>query len=152
MITFSNKLWGLILHLLGKSFFNHYNDVIMSTMGSQNTRLMIVYSGVYSGANQRKYQSSTSLAFVWGIHQQPVDSPHKGPVTQKMFPFDDVIMKLFYQTDRWLYWGRSSTLQGYLSISKFWGLYHWSLVINGWVVSSQTLLDMWLLIHFGIIV
>ena len=27
-----------------------------------------------------------------GIHRWPVDSPHKGPVTRKMFPFDDVIM------------------------------------------------------------
>ena len=33
-----------------------------------------------------------SLAFVRGIHQWPVDSPHKGPVTQKMFPSDGVIM------------------------------------------------------------
>ena len=27
-----------------------------------------------------------------GIHRWPVNSPHKGPVTRKMFPFDDVIM------------------------------------------------------------
>ena len=33
-----------------------------------------------------------SLAFVWGIHRGPVNSPHKWPVTRKMFPFDDVIM------------------------------------------------------------
>ena len=32
-----------------------------------------------------KHQSSASLAFVRGIHWWPVDSPHKGPVTQKMF-------------------------------------------------------------------
>ena len=43
------------------------------------------------GVDQRKHQSSASLAFVWGIHRGPVTSPHKGPVTQKMFPFDDVI-------------------------------------------------------------
>ena len=29
--------------------------------------------------------------FVWGIHRWPVNSPHKGPVTRKMFPFDDAI-------------------------------------------------------------
>ena len=39
-----------------------------------------------------KHQSSASLAFVLGIHRWPVNSPHKGPVTRKMFPFDDVIM------------------------------------------------------------
>ena len=47
---------------------------------------------VYSGADQRKLQSSASLVFVRGIHRGPVNSPHKGPVTRKVFPFDDVIM------------------------------------------------------------
>ena len=68
----------------------HFNDVIMNAMASQITSLTIVYSAVYSGANQRKHQSSASLAFVRGIHR--VNSPHKGPVTRSMFPFDDVIM------------------------------------------------------------
>ena len=72
--------------------YSHYNDVIMGTMASQITGLMIVYSTVYSGADQRKLQSSASLAFVRGIHRWPVNSPHKWPVTWKMFPFDDVIM------------------------------------------------------------
>ena len=132
----------------------------MSTVASQITSLMIVYSTVYSGADQRKHQSSTGLhernspvtgkfpsqrasnaenvsiwwrhhafilhwwsgqkleeqtvilshtyasyllhigikaplAFVRGIHQWPVNSPHKGPATRKMFPFDDVIMHSF---------------------------------------------------------
>ena len=53
----------------------------------------------YSGADQRKHQSSASLAFVRGIHRWPVNSPHKGPVTRKMFPFDDVIMVLIMQDD-----------------------------------------------------
>ena len=70
----------------------HYNDVIMSTMASQITSLTIVYSTVYSCVFQRKHQISASLAFVRGIHRSPVNSPHKGPVTRKMFPFDDVIM------------------------------------------------------------
>ena len=59
-------------------------------MVSQITSLTIVYSTVYSGADQRKHQSSASLAFVWVIHRSPVNSPHKWPVTRKMFPFDDV--------------------------------------------------------------
>ena len=70
----------------------HYVDVIMSALASQFTSLTIVYSAVYSNADQRKHQSSASLAFVWGIHCRPVNSPHKWPVTRKMFPFDDVIM------------------------------------------------------------
>ena len=55
----------------------------------------IVYTTGCWGADQRKYHSSASLAFVRGIHQWPVNSPHKGPVTRKMFPFDDVITKTF---------------------------------------------------------
>ena len=62
----------------------------MGTMASQIISLTIVYSSVYSDADQRKYQSSASLAFVWGNPRRPVDSSHKGPVTLKMFPFDDV--------------------------------------------------------------
>ena len=71
---------------------DQYSDVIMSTMASEITSLMIVYSTVYSGADQRKHQSSASLAFVRGIHRWPVNSPHKGPVTRNIFLFDDVIM------------------------------------------------------------
>ena len=69
----------------------HYNDVIMSAMASQITSLTIVNSTVYSGTDQRKHQSSASMAFVWGIHWWPVNSPHKWPVTRKMLPFDDIM-------------------------------------------------------------
>ena len=61
-------------------------------MASLITSLTIVYSTVYSDADQRKQQSSASLAFLWGIHRGPVNSPHKWAVTWKMFPFDYVIM------------------------------------------------------------
>ena len=64
----------------------------MGPMAFQITSLTIVYSTVYWGADQRKHQSSASLAFVRGIHRWPVNSPHKGPVTQKMFLIDDAIM------------------------------------------------------------
>ena len=67
----------------------------MGAIASQITSLTIVYSSVYSGADQRKYHSSSSLDFVWGIHWWPVYSPHKGQVKRKMFPFDDVIMHEF---------------------------------------------------------
>ena len=63
---------------------NNYSDVIMG--------IAIVYSTVYSGADQRKHQTSAPLAFVRGIHRWPVNSPRKWPVTRKIFPFDDVIM------------------------------------------------------------
>ena len=76
----------------GTGVRKHYSDVIMSAIASQITSPTIVYTTVYSGANQRKHQSFASLAFVRGIHRWPVNSPHKRPVTRKMSPFYDVIM------------------------------------------------------------
>ena len=64
----------------------------MGAIASQITSLTIVFSTVYSDADQRKHQISASLAFVQGIHRRPVNPPHKGPATRKMFLFDEVIM------------------------------------------------------------
>ena len=56
----------------GSFIFIDYNNVIMGAMASQITSLTIVYSTVYSGADQRKHQSSASIASVRGIHRWPV--------------------------------------------------------------------------------
>ena len=76
----------------------------MSPMASQITSPGIVCSTVYSGADQRKHQSSASLAFVRGIHRGSGNSPHKWPVTRKMFPFDDVIIKPKRQSYQPTFW------------------------------------------------
>ena len=90
----------------------HYDDVIMTMLASQITSLTVVYSIVYSGVNQRKHQSSASLAFVRAIHRGPVNFPHKWPVTRKMFPFDDVIMW-------WLYViAKETNRTNYMSVHK----------------------------------
>ena len=47
---------------------HHYSDVIIGAMASQITSLTSVSATVYLGADQRKHQSSASLAFVRGIH------------------------------------------------------------------------------------
>ena len=86
-----NAISSMKIHVIYSSII-HYNDVTMTTMAYQITRLMIVYSTVYSGTDQRKHQSSALLAFVRGIRRWPANSPHKGPVTRKIFPFGDVIM------------------------------------------------------------
>ena len=78
----------------------HYNDVIMSMLESQTTCVSIVYSVVVSGDDQRKHQSSTSLASVCGIHQWPLNSLHKGTITWKMFAFDDVIMLSLWYVEK----------------------------------------------------
>ena len=94
----------------------HYDDVKMGTMASQLASLTIIYSIVYSGTDQRKHQSSASLAFVQGIHRGPVNSPHKGPVTRKIFPFDDVFMNQD--------WFQLTILTLMPECSVWMGLYH----------------------------
>ena len=94
MLTMAQELNRVTLDAIGKvcQQDTHYNDVIMAAIMSQITSRTIVYSIVYWDADQRKHQSSASLAFVRGIHRGTVNSPRKWPVTWKMFPFDDVIM------------------------------------------------------------
>ena len=98
----------------------------MSAMGSQITSLTIVYSTVYSGADQRKYQSFASLAFVRGIYRWAVNSPHKWPVTRNILPFDDVIM---------LGWGiREGTLaveQNNTPVGEINETFQWDILFNG---------------------
>ena len=77
----------------------HYSDVIVNAMASQIIGVAIVYWTFCSGADERKHQSSASLAFVRGIHRSPVNSPHKRPVTRNMFPFDDVITRWISQVN-----------------------------------------------------
>ena len=86
--------WEMGCRFVSSSTIYHYGGVIMDAIASQITSLTIVYSIVYTDADQRKHQSSASLAFVPWIHRGPVNSPHKWPVMRKMFPFDDVIMDL----------------------------------------------------------
>ena len=64
----------------------------MGAIASQITNLTIVHLTGLSDADERKQQSSASLAFVWRIHRGPVNSPHEWPVLRKVFPFDDVIV------------------------------------------------------------
>ena len=112
----------------------HYNDVIISTMASQITGVSIVYWIVCSGADQRKHQSSVSLAFVRGIHRWQVNSPHKGPVTRKMFPFDDVIM-LTIVTD--------SRFRRMTSDVASWGIHTIRVVVsNTSPLRNKTLIDL----------
>ena len=85
-----NNMWHRIN--ISQIIMWRYNDVIMSAVASHINSLTIVYPSVYSGTDQRKHQSSASLAFVWGIHRCSVNSPHKLPITRKIFPFDDVTM------------------------------------------------------------
>ena len=103
----------------------------MGVIGSQITRLTIVYSTVYSGANQRKYQSSASLAVVRGIHRWSVNSPHKWPVTWKMFPFDDVIISSIFSCDQAALWMVFSVRPSVCpSVTPFWLCSHHRIIMK----------------------
>ena len=98
------KFWRLQSGVLLITFSQHNSDSMEILFccnsvpglneldGASNHRFSIVCSAVCLGADQREHQSSASLAFERGNHRWPVNSPHKGPVTRSMFPFDDVIM------------------------------------------------------------
>ena len=108
---------------------NHYNqsiDAIASVQKYFPGRKIYCYD-LGLDANQRNevgdesihYSDAimgvmASLAFVLGIHQWPVNSPHKWPVTRKMFPFDDVIMHSEYNKSlgqrRYIKYTKNSTL------------------------------------------
>ena len=79
---------------LQTALLGHCSDVKMGHMAFQITGISTVCSTVCSGTRRRKHQSPVSLAFVKRTQRPPVDSPHKGPVTRKMFPFVDVIIIL----------------------------------------------------------
>ena len=83
----SKILWQPVPRTLRPaSFFQiYYIDVIMTTTASQNTILTVVNSTVYSDADQRKHQSSASLAFVWGIHRDRWIPRTKGQLRGKCF-------------------------------------------------------------------
>ena len=94
MIPFNKLMWSqhFIYHGVCTSVGVHYNDFIITTMASQIAASRL-FTQPFIMRRSKKHQSSASLAFVRGIHRWPVNSPHKGSVTRKMFPFDDVIIR-----------------------------------------------------------
>ena len=122
----------------------HYTDAIMGAIASQITSLTIVYSTVYSDAVQRKHQSTVSLAFVpvhHFVHRGPVTSPHKWPVTQKMFPFNDFIMSGIYFQKLLCLWQSLVFLEIVFIIKRF--LLWYSLIVAWWCYISVDLKFFW---------
>ena len=137
--------WYVLTSLFIEKY--HNGDVITTTTASQITSLTVVYSIVYSDANQRKHQSSASLAFVRGIHRWPVNSPHKGPVTRKMFPFDDVIIRTRASVTIMMSWQRLwchiNCKRGYFITARSHEHHsvsdnrHLDCSVNSWVTSKK---------------
>ena len=81
-------------------------------------------------ADQRKQQSSASLAFVREIPRRPANSPHKWPVTRKFFPFDNVIMscspvKYNYEDLRYGRNGHNNGVCSLHSVKSWWA--YWAM-------------------------
>ena len=108
----------------------------MGAIASQITSLTIVYSIVYSDADQREHQSSASLAFVRRIHRGQVNSPHKWPVMRIMFPFDDVIM--WIKPDVW--WMGTNRIIPLRTSTKSRMIWFKKIILN---LSSETLPSLW---------
>ena len=91
LVAFNTLPWMQFCYIIF-ALIAHYNDVIMTTIASQITSSPLFTQPFIRAQIKKKHHSSASLAFVRGIHRGPGTSPHKWPVTRKMFPFDDVIM------------------------------------------------------------
>ena len=95
-----NFVWSIhassVIHFVLRWWCNHYCDVIISSKASQYTGVSIVCSTIFFRHRSKK----TSKLRVTGPCERSVDSPHKGPVTRKMFPLDDVFMSIPALSDR----------------------------------------------------
>ena len=118
-------------HLKISSFLIKFCSFSVSI--DQNLRILMYPTKAWTlthWIHQRNHQSSASLAFVWGIHRGPVNSPHKWPVTRKMFPFDDVIM----DSDRILRLRGCDTVSSSMEILRYhlipmWNIYAFPMYI-----------------------
>ena len=81
----------LVKEAKGRWLIRLYIDVIMTTMTSQITSLTVVYSRFIQTQIKENIKLRVTGLCV-GTSPGPVNSPHKRPVTRKIFPFDDVIM------------------------------------------------------------
>ena len=68
----------------------HHDVIVMSIMAIKKSSTTPLF--VHSCVHQRKHQNPASLAPVEGIHRPPANSPYKGPVMRKIFPYYDIIM------------------------------------------------------------
>ena len=83
---------------LHRNWAARYTDVIMTTITAQFTSPTVVYSTVYSDADQRKHKSSASLAFPWGIHRDRWIPRTKGQLRGKCFHLMTSSWKKYFLT------------------------------------------------------
>ena len=130
----------------------HYCDAIMGRVASQITSLTIVYTTVYSDADQSKHQSSASLAFVWGIHRDRWIPRTKGQLRGKCFHLmrsswrNQEISNVTYHEEMSLFqalclfvWHRCHTVVRCMvnSISLFTSRQYWHHMFEGHFPSSK---------------
>ena len=89
MVVANALKWGVHIMVIFLSHITATSQWARWRLKSPDSRL---FTEPFIQAQIKKtHQSSASLAFGRGIHQWPVNSPHKGPVARKMFRFDDVL-------------------------------------------------------------
>ena len=96
-------------------------SITITTMASLITSLTVVYSTIYSGADQRKHQSSASLAFVRGIHRGlPAQMASNAENV-----FDDVIMPYhnYTQWDSHVFRTNNRIFAEYFFPSLLWNIH-----------------------------
>ena len=155
-------LWILVVFIVNILTNDWDAAVFVVVVAAAATVVVTVAVATSTSDAQRKHQSSTSLAFVRGIHRWPVNSPHKGPVTRKMFPFDDVIMMdefhdvtyfvfpLKVQVDnveidmRWGYQRHNVNMPwcSYISLPCDWNLFFFALINYCGLVTSYGVIDL----------
>ena len=122
----------------------HYVDFIMTTMASQITSLTIVYSTIYSDADQRKHQSSASLAFVWGIHRDRWIPRTKGQLRGKCFHL--MTSSCYLQNGNPFIWNFGYQLWFYTKLLKSTcptGSFTYPGPLGNWMFFSLAYFDLW---------
>ena len=109
-------LWPNKIATILLTAFTHHNNDVWGRWRLKSPASPLFTQPFIQGAGQRKHQSSASTAFVRGIHRSPVNSTHKGPVTRKLFSFDDVIMCNFLKERSWICFNFSLFLRAHLGL------------------------------------
>ena len=106
-----------------------------------------VEAGIVSFAIKtfQTFQSSASLPFVCGIHRGPMSSPHKWPVTRRMFPWRNHVLLVFFSCDQAALWMVQSVRLSVrpsvcLSVTPFWLCCHHRIIMkfSGVITSDKS--------------
>ena len=94
-------MWNEVIHNIDRCIWTNINaydknmrwqQIWARDKLRQNLHHHCLLNRLFGQIKENLKAPRASPAFVRGIHRSPVNSPHKLPITRKMFPFDDVII------------------------------------------------------------